>query len=261
MKEANTAFTPLNMFGWYIWSNKVQFTKRDTKNTYISEVMNIDLTNERVGIGNSNPTQKLHVGGNILASGTITASGGFSGNLTGNASSATTATNATTSASCSGNSATATKLSNRGNLTAITSGGGEAGLNNYTVYNNGYPCNYGNLIHVNNTGGSELLLGWSGTNNGIERMYYRNKRDQATTWSDWRTVAYTTDILTNTNQLTNGAGFITSAGSCAYATSAGSASSATNADTVDSIHVWTGTLAQYNAISSKSSTTLYFITG
>jgi len=39
--------------------------------------------------------------------------------------------------------------------------------------------------------------------------------------------------VTNTNQLTNGAGFITSAGSCAYATSAG------NADTVDGIHAAT----------------------
>ena len=55
-------------------------------------------------------------------------------------------------------------------------------------------------------------------------------------FTDLKTVAFTgsyTDlsdqptIPTNTNQLTNGAGFITSSGSCAYATSAGSATDST----------------------------------
>ena len=39
------------------------------------------------------------------------------------------------------------------------------------------------------------------------------------------TIALTSEIPTNNNQLTNGAGYITSAGSCRYATSAGSANS------------------------------------
>lgn len=50
--------------------------------------------------------------------------------------------------------------------------------------------------------------------------------------------AKASDVPTNTNQLTNGAGFITSSGSCAYATSAGSAGSAdsaTNADKLDGL--------------------------
>mgnify|MGYP004644073497 CR=1 FL=1 len=42
------------------------------------------------------------------------------------------------------------------------------------------------------------------------------------------TLALTSQIPTNNNQLTNGAGYITSSGSCAYAT---------NADTVDGVHV------------------------
>lgn len=51
------------------------------------------------------------------------------------------------------------------------------------------------------------------------------------------TIALTSDIPTNNNQLTNGAGYITSSGSCAYATSAG------NADTVDGVHVtWSGSI-------------------
>lgn len=39
------------------------------------------------------------------------------------------------------------------------------------------------------------------------------------------------------------------------------ASSAGNANTVDSKHIWTGTQAAYNAIGTKDSNTLYFITG
>lgn len=44
-------------------------------------------------------------------------------------------------------------------------------------------------------------------------------------WKPIRWVAYKGDLPTNNNQLTNGAGYITSAGSCSYATSAGSANS------------------------------------
>lgn len=45
------------------------------------------------------------------------------------------------------------------------------------------------------------------------------------------TIALTSDIPTNNNQLSNGAGYITSSGSCKYATSAGSANSANSAST------------------------------
>ena len=44
-------------------------------------------------------------------------------------------------------------------------------------------------------------------------------------WKPVRWLAYKGDLPTNNNQLTNGAGYITSAGSCRYATSAGSANS------------------------------------
>ena len=53
-------------------------------------------------------------------------------------------------------------------------------------------------------------------------------------WTAIKWLAYTDDIPKNNNQLTNGAGYITSAGSCKYATSAG------NADTVDGYHATSG---------------------
>lgn len=49
-------------------------------------------------------------------------------------------------------------------------------------------------------------------------------------WSKIKWLAYEDQIPTDNNQLANGAGYITSAGSCAYATSAG------NADKVDGYH-------------------------
>jgi hypothetical protein len=48
-----------------------------------------------VGIGTATPSQRLDVSGNAVVSGTVTASGGFVGNLSGNATSATTAATAT----------------------------------------------------------------------------------------------------------------------------------------------------------------------
>lgn len=91
-----------------------------------------------------------------------------------------------------GNAATATKLNSKGRQTAIT-GREEAGLHMEIVYNNGYPCSYGNVITVGGEGGGQLLLGWSGTNGAVERVYYRNRRDQNNAWSEWRAMAFTTD--------------------------------------------------------------------
>lgn len=53
-------------------------------------------------------------------------------------------------------------------------------------------------------------------------------------WSEIKWLAYEDQIPTNNNQLANGAGYITSAGSCKYATSAG------NAETVDGYYATMG---------------------
>lgn len=126
------------------------------------------------------------------------ASGTWGINITGKANTAGTAD---TAKACTGNSATATKINSRGNQTAITAKE-EAGLYMHQVYNNGYPCSYGNVITAGGVGGGQLLLGWSGADKGIEHLYYRNRRDVTTEWSDWRTIAFTTDNVASATRTT-----------------------------------------------------------
>ena len=65
---------------------------------------------------------------------------------------------------------------------------GAAGLKLYSVYNNGYPTTYGNLLNIGGSGFGEMLFGWADdTSNG--HLYYRSKRDVASTaWSPWVTI-------------------------------------------------------------------------
>ena len=113
--------------------------------------------------------------------GTVTV-GTINGTLNGNAATATKAT-------------TADKVNNLGAKTAIKDGTREPdGLHLYQCYDNGYPTTYGNVISIGGAGGGELLAGWSGADKGIEHLYYRNRRDAGALWSDWRTVAFTSDI-------------------------------------------------------------------
>jgi hypothetical protein len=73
------------------------------------------------------------------------------------------------------------------------------GMYHQKLYNDtGYPIKYGNLINVQgkDVGGSgQLLLGWSGTSEATENIYYRNKRDTADAkWSEWRQIAFVEDL-------------------------------------------------------------------
>lgn len=113
--------------------------------------------------------------------------GNVTGDLTGNASSATVAN----------------YIKSAGRMTAYTGTTMPTygGLVHYEVYNNGYPCSYGNVLTlrgVNNTGCGQLLLGWTGdTTRG--KIYYRSKRDVSTTgWSEWGELAFKADIKTYT---------------------------------------------------------------
>ncbi|MCH5235553.1 MAG: hypothetical protein J1E16_09675 [Muribaculaceae bacterium] len=86
-------------------------------------------------------------------------------------------------------------ISNLGNLTAVSGTTTmPSGLRLYSVYNNGYPCTYGNLLRIGGGGSGELLAEWKG-DTSLGRLYYRSKRDVAdTSWSAWGTVAYLSDL-------------------------------------------------------------------
>lgn len=64
------------------------------------------------------------------------------------------------------------------------------------AYNNGFPYNYGNVITAvgaSATGCSQLFMGWTGVQDGLEApLYYRNKRDNENAlWSEWSRIATT----------------------------------------------------------------------
>lgn len=105
-------------------------------------------------------------------------------------------------------------ITNGGDATAITGAIGTAGLSLQQAYNNGYPTTYGNVLSIGGHGDGQILAGWSGSNNGIERLYYRNRCDMCNTWSDWRAVAFTTDVTQITSQTSDpGAGSSLATGS------------------------------------------------
>ena len=84
-------------------------------------------------------------------------------------------------------------ITNGGDTTAITGAIGTPGLSLQQVYNNGYPTTYGNVLSIGGYGDGQILAGWSGSDNGIERLYYRNRRDMCDTWSAWKAIAFTDD--------------------------------------------------------------------
>ena len=99
---------------------------------------------------------------------------------------------------------TAAILASQGRSSAITGKPANSGIQMFEAYDNGYPCRYGNGLRFKGAasiGCGELLLGWSESNNGIEHIYYRNNRDMAETWSEWRTLAFTTDNVASATKL------------------------------------------------------------
>ena len=125
--------------------------------------------------------------GNTSFPGRVTANGGFSGNLSG------TATNAT----C---------LSNKGNISATTLPNNlTTGLTTHAAYNNSYPVTYGNVININNQGKSQLLLEWRGDDIAAAdpgHLYYRECRDNQNAWSNWKTIAFTSDNVASATKAT-----------------------------------------------------------
>lgn len=70
-----------------------------------------------------------------------------------------------------------------------------SGVSMSTVYNNGYPVPYGNVLNVAGAGSGQLLLGWSGRDSTTEHLWYRSHRDISTGgWGTWQKIAYVSDL-------------------------------------------------------------------
>lgn len=128
-----------------------------------------------------------------------TFSAGLSGELSGNAA---TATKLKTARNINGVKFDGTgdininTLVSRNRVTALSgSAKGTPGIQMYEAYNNGYPYAYGNVLHltgVSAVGEGELLIGWSGTSGGYAPAYIRSRRDtDDAQWSGWAQI-YTT---------------------------------------------------------------------
>lgn len=88
-------------------------------------------------------------------------------------------------------------LVSRGRVTALSGNtvGAMPGIQMYEAYSNGYPTNYGNILHMRGAGANgegELLIGWSGTSGAHAPLCVRSRRDTTdANWSDWAQI-YTT---------------------------------------------------------------------
>lgn len=166
--------------------------------------------------------------GNTSFPGIVTASS-FSGNLNGNATTATTANSATTAYSAvTANSAvtasTATSATSATTATVAKDNGKHAETASGTtgnapttgmLYTSGMymtqnygddttPASYGNIINVAGAGTGQLLLGWSSTDSTTDNIYYRSHRDTSSGgWGAWKRLAYATEIPSVPTSLKN----------------------------------------------------------
>ena len=103
-----------------------------------------------------------------------------------------------------------------------------AGLEIFQVYMDaGYPQQYGNVVSIGGRGHNELFLGWEYE----ARPYYRNKVDTSNDWTNWKPLAFISDINSFAPTKTGGG----ASGTWGINIS-GNAASATNADKVDGYH-------------------------
>lgn len=131
------------------------------------------------------------------------------------------------------NSAAANKLNNLGTTSPLASG--EAPANGLTVFqnyaNNKFPGNYGNVVRIGGLGQNELYLDWEDGGRGNSHIYAHSRRDTDKNWTDWKVLAYTSDINNYAPTKTGGG----ASGTWGINIS-GNAASATNADKVDGVH-------------------------
>ena len=111
--------------------------------------------------------------------------------------------------SISGNAKTSSStpiLSSKGDISASSLPNTfSTGLTTHSAYNSSYPIQYGNVINVNNKGKSQLLLGWKGDDTAAGdpgHLYYRECRDNQNAWSNWKTIAFTSDNVASATKAT-----------------------------------------------------------
>ena len=167
-----------------------------------------------------------HRNGNIKTLGSVTASGGFKGtadkatqdsagqNINTTYIKSVTGSNATltvTKGNGSTNSVTVNNVANATNANIVTekaitgstlASALPVGMTWSKVYNNGFPCSYGNCISIRGQGAIQIVTEWSGGDATPANMYYRNARDSSIDkWSAWRTIAHTGSTVSVANKL------------------------------------------------------------
>lgn len=162
--------------------------------------------------------------------------------------------------------ATVKGLTSQGNKTAISGTTvPEDGLRMYQVYNNGYPCTFGNLISAKGAGSGELLLQWQGSNNP-GHIFYRSKGDTTDSiWSNWvqildssnyssildnRYVTLTTDqSISSIKTFTKQQKFTVATGTSPFTVASTTKVTNLNSDMVDGYHISTaGTTKPWSTI-------------
>ena len=153
-------------------------TSTVTNTMLAGSIANNKLVNSSITVG-STAISLGSTSTTISGLSTVT-SNSFVGNLTGDVTGNLTG-NATGSSS---------NVRNLGTVTAESNGTAEPAnqLTLRSVYNNGYPTAYGNVVTLGGQGGGELLVGWSGSTGTHADNYIRSRRDTGTTWSPWAKV-------------------------------------------------------------------------
>ena len=98
-----------------------------------------------------------------------------------------------------------TSLENKKNLSSIGSFKAPEGTSDLTngltigyVYDNGYPCTYGNVINLGGQGMGQILVEWSSSSGAKGGLFFRNQRDTSdANWSAWSRVWTQGEVITN----------------------------------------------------------------
>ena len=172
-------------------------TKSSASSTYATiddlEATNNSLDTLKTTVGTkANDSAVVKLTGNQTIAGTKTFSETIVGSINGNAATADKLKTARTINGTSFNGSANININNivsRGQVTALSGStrGSIKGIQLYEAYNNGYPYQYGNVIHMRGSrddygGDNEIMFTW----NGSDRVFIRSLSNSATSeWTKW----------------------------------------------------------------------------